>query len=165
MSDTNSFINAYIDNAVGMIHENISAVLQLKTQLKISNDLVAQKDSVIGQLMGQIEQLTNSNVELAKLKEHNDVLLEKNRALINKTSHLDALLKQVNEMKLMIQQKDLKISQIERDREIKTDQPNAPAVAKEPESTLNTKSKKMIKAPIVSINVASLSSKAETDDF
>ena len=45
--DSSKFVNAYIDNAMGMIHEQTALVLQLKTQAKVANDIIAEKDDVI----------------------------------------------------------------------------------------------------------------------
>ena len=47
MSDQGKFINTYIDVLIGTIHETLNSTFQLKTQLKIANDLLAEKDDLL----------------------------------------------------------------------------------------------------------------------
>ena len=48
MSDAQQkFINLYVDKAVGMLHEYLGTIIQLKTQLQMANDLIQEKDQVI----------------------------------------------------------------------------------------------------------------------
>lgn len=191
MSDTTAYVNSYIDNAVMMIHENTATILQLKTQLKLANSLLSQKDAAIGNLSSKVEELSlssndliklkddqiNSNSsELAKLREDVKTLTDKNHALSNKVSHMDALLNQINEMKITIQQKDNDI--VSKDSDIVTlndkiksltqrvdelllqiEKLNIPA--KEPEVVINTKSKSSAKNNTTTLPFK----KIETDDF
>jgi chromosome segregation ATPase len=53
MSDPNKFINTYIDTTIATLHEYVGSSLQLKTQLKIANDLLIEKDSAIAQLINE----------------------------------------------------------------------------------------------------------------
>jgi DNA repair exonuclease SbcCD ATPase subunit len=151
MSDTNAFVNAYIDNSIGMIHENISNILQLKSQLKIANDTIAQKDALIGNLYDEIGQLKNINSQMASLREELEECADANHALKNKASHMDALTNQFSQMKAMIQERDARIEKLNSEIEI----------MKNPESALNNKSKKTTKVS----QESSSSTKAETDDF
>lgn len=149
MSDTNAFINAYIDNSVGMIHENTVAILQLKTQLKVANDSLSQKDIVISNLTNEIEQLKNINSEGVRIQQELQASVESNRALHNKVSHLDAAIAQVGQMKSMIQERDAKIEELNREIE------NLKIPPKSSEALINNKGKKTIQT----------SKKVEVDDF
>ena len=60
MSDQNKYINTYIDNAISISHDFMVQVVQLKTQLKISNDLVQEKDQVISALVKEKEESSSS---------------------------------------------------------------------------------------------------------
>lgn len=151
MSDTNAFINAYIDNSIGMIHENIASILQLKAQLKVANDSLAQKDAVISNLSNEIEQLKNTTEEMSQLRLELQQSIDANHGLVNKVSHMDALLNQMNQMKAMVLERDSKIEQLTKEIER----------MKNPESALNSKSKKTTKGSQESLS----SSKVETDDF
>lgn len=150
MSDTNAFINAYIDNSIGMIHENISTILQLKSQLKIANETLTQKDTLIGSLCGEIEQLKNINSEMSNLRQELQETVDENHALKNKVSHMNALMTQVSQMKSMIVERDARIEQLTGEKETK--------------SSLNTKSKKMTEVSSLKSDTLS-SNKAEVDDF
>ena len=99
MSDPNNYINAYIDHAMGMIHEQINTILQLKTNLKVTTDLVKQKDEVIATFDNQLKNSDNSNNELNISKEKNTKLEQECNALRNKISHFDSLLNQFNGLK------------------------------------------------------------------
>ena len=114
MSDTNKFINTYVDHAVGMIHENINAILQLKTQIKIANDLNAEKDSVVGRLIQELEEAKQDNEVIRKLREEVKLLQETNESLAYKQSHLHTAINQISDMKKMVQERDTKIAELEK---------------------------------------------------
>ena len=63
MSDPNKFINTYIDTTIATLHEYVGSSLQLKTQLKLANDLLIEKDATITQLISEkdtaLEKLIN----------------------------------------------------------------------------------------------------------
>lgn len=104
--DSSKYVNTYLDFAVGMIHEAINERLQLKTQMKLSNDLVAERDQVISSLKIEIEELKKQSTEEIRLQ--NDLSEEKKKskqwedsyhALSNKVSHFDNLTNQFNDIK------------------------------------------------------------------
>ena len=63
MSDPNKFINTYIDTTIATLHEYVGSSLQLKTQLKLANDLLVERDATITQLTSEkdtaLEKLIN----------------------------------------------------------------------------------------------------------
>jgi chromosome segregation ATPase len=72
MSDPNKFINTYIDTTIATLHEYVGSSLQLKTQLKLANDLLLERDAAISKLTDEkdavISKLTDEkDVELARL--------------------------------------------------------------------------------------------------
>ena len=119
MSDQNKYINGYIDNAVGMIHENVNLILQLKTQLKMANELISEKDSIIGNLSSELqlsksdnEVITDLNETIKKLENRNVSLQDANNGLNSKVSHMDTLLKQISQMKTDILAKNAEIQEL-----------------------------------------------------
>ena len=124
MSDQNKFINTYIDNAVGLIHEQVTNILHLKTQLKLSQDSLAEKDGVIEALNSKIVELeeiiktkdTENSQKTIDEKEYQRALSnaasweQSYNAMVNKVSHMDTLLKQVVDMKKQIKDRDDEIS-------------------------------------------------------
>jgi DNA repair exonuclease SbcCD ATPase subunit len=107
MNDTNAFVNAYIDNSIGMLHEQMSSILQLKTQLKVTNDIVAEKDRHIQTIMAELDNLKSSTHDIESLR-------ERCRALDIKVSHMDTLMNQFKEIKQTVIQKDKTIEDLEK---------------------------------------------------
>jgi hypothetical protein len=119
MSD-NKFVNFYIETCVGTLQENLNNTLQLKTHLKVANDLIAEKDAAIGNLMRELE-------EKKKVEIQYNILLEKSKAmddellvLRNKATHLDTALKQVADMKILLLSKDKELTSL-KNTEVITD--------------------------------------------
>jgi chromosome segregation ATPase len=75
MSDPNKFINTYIDTTIATLHEFMGSSLQLKTQLKLANDLLLERDATITQLTSEkdtalgklINEKDEKDAELARL--------------------------------------------------------------------------------------------------
>lgn len=128
MSDANKFVNTYIDTTIATLHEYLSVNLQLKSQLKLANELVqekdqliatmtseseqkdhdkdsqisniiTEKDGIITSLSTQLEQTKKDDSEIVRLRERNASLEESYNAMKNKISHMDTLNKQVGDMK------------------------------------------------------------------
>jgi len=127
MSDPNKFINTYIDVAMATIHEQLSSGLQLKTQLRLTNDVIAEKDRVIASLNTEIENLKKQSEELQQAKNNDNTQLnseleqarnnarvweESHNVMKNKVAHMDTLLKQVVDMKHEIQTRDATIQSL-----------------------------------------------------
>lgn len=112
MSDLNKFMNAYVDHAVGMIHEHIATILQLKAQLKVANDLIAEKDGVIASLSSQLETTVNSNKDMVALVDKARQWEESYNSMAQKVTHLDTALAQIASMKSEIQARDRTIAEL-----------------------------------------------------
>lgn len=111
MSD-NKFVNFYIETCVTTLQEYLNNILQLKTHLKVANDLIAEKDAVIGTLMRELEEKKNVEAQYNLIVETNNALNEEMLTYKNKVSHLDTALSQVTEMKAMLQSKDKEIAEL-----------------------------------------------------
>jgi chromosome segregation ATPase len=141
--DQNKFVNTYIDTAINTLHEFTSNALQLKTQLKIANDLIQEKDEVIASVLkdkenilarqtedisskdaiiaSKDEQIISLNKELAisssELSSTQKPLKELeniNHSLLNKVAHMDTLVNQMNDMKRQIIERNQKIESLEK---------------------------------------------------
>ena len=113
MSDANKYINAYVDHAVGMIHENTNLILQLKTQLKLATDLNNEKDALIGRLGQELEAAKQDNDIIRKLNDDIKLLQDTNDRLAKEQNHLHTALNQITDMKRMINERDIKIAELE----------------------------------------------------
>lgn len=145
MSDQGKFINTYIDVMVGTIHEMMNSTLQLKTQMKVSADLLAEKDKQISSFVAEKEEIvkryeaiiaSNSNDktsfdatiqsnqnEINNLKSQLIKAQQELDPLRNKASHTDSLLQQIVAMKQEIKNRDAIIAEkdnqlLEKDKEI-----------------------------------------------
>lgn len=111
MSD-NKFINTYIETCVNTLQENLNNTLQLKTQLKVANDLIVEKDSAIGNLLRELEDKKNVEAQYHNAMESNRAINDELLGLRNKVTHLDTALRQVAEMKTMLLLKDKEIESL-----------------------------------------------------
>jgi hypothetical protein len=120
MTDQNAYINAYVDNSVGMLHEYVTMVLQLKTQLKVTSDMVAEKETTISSLNEEVERIKGElNSYKSKIGDNNQLINQSKVDAIkwekeynemkNKVSLVDNLTSQMNEMKKIILEKDKEI--------------------------------------------------------
>lgn len=104
MSDvTNKYVNAYIDTSVSMINEYITKYIQVQAQLKVANDIVAEREGIITQLTAEINRMRE---DYAKVNEAEFI------AMKNKLSHMDTLMQQMGQMKLSIKEKDEEINNL-----------------------------------------------------
>ena len=155
MSNSNAYVNAYIDYAIGMIHENVNVVLQLKTQLKIANDLLLEKDAVIGSLMSQLESHKSNTDEMSDLRDKARRWEESFNIMTIKASHIDTALAQISQMKAEIRERDTEIA-------------NLKDKLKPAKKTINTKNKPIAIAGNATDEVSDVSiaiAGNATDDF
>lgn len=99
MSDQTAFINAFIDQAVETTHNYLNDILQLKTKLKLANDLIAQHTQTISTLTEQTKNNSVNVEDLNRARANAKEWEEKYNSLLNKSSHMDALVNQHNELK------------------------------------------------------------------
>ena len=128
--DQNKFINTYIETVMNSLIENIKVNMQLQTQVKVNEFVVAEKDQIIASLTQQINE--NKVAEDWKVKYES---AETNyNAILGKLSHMDVLLNQVGEMKKIISQKNVEIETLNQQLD----------EFKNPKKVLNIKTKKIV---------------------
>jgi SMC interacting uncharacterized protein involved in chromosome segregation len=115
MSDANKFVNTYIDIAVNTIHRYVTDELKLKTEVKLANDLIQEKNGIISGLQEKLNKNNISESEIAKFKANSDAWENQYNAMKNKVSHMDTITNQLVEMKKIIQEKDNEISRLKTD--------------------------------------------------
>lgn len=126
--DQNKFINTYIDIAINTLQDYIKANLQLQTQIKVNEFVVAEKDQTIASLNQKLTE--NKTAEDWKTKY--DAAEVNYSAILGKLKHMDGLLNQVNDMKKLIVTKDAQIDILNKEIE----------ELKSPKKVINTKTKK-----------------------
>lgn len=109
----NKYINAYVDIAIGTIHEYLAANIQLKAQNKLANDLVSEKDKIIASLQSEISSINQNNGEMQVLKNNAKNWEDSYNAMKTKVGHMETLTKQLIVMKREIGVRDDKIKELE----------------------------------------------------
>lgn len=126
--DQNTFINTYIDIVINTLQDYVKANLQLQTQVKVHEFVVADKDKTIASLTQQLTD--NKTAEDWKTKYE---AAETNySAILGKLKHMDVLLSQVNDMKKLVLTKDAQIELLNKEIE----------ELKSPRKVINTKTKR-----------------------
>lgn len=134
--DQNTFINTYIDIIVNSLTEQIKANLQLQTQVKVHEFVVADKDQIIASLTQQL----SDNKVAEDWKTKYDAAEANYSAILSKLKHMDTLLAQVGEMKNIIMKKDLEIQNLR--QELDATRPISAT------KVINTKVKKKAEEPV-----------------
>jgi chromosome segregation ATPase len=116
MTDQSAYVNAYIENIMSMVHDQLNQIIQLKTQIKVTESLLSQKESTIADLTSKVSTSQHTESEVKTLKEKLKVTEDSFHALTNKVSHMDTLMNQIVEMKKIIQEKDRLLA--EKDQQI-----------------------------------------------
>ena len=140
MVDQGKFINTYIDTIVNSLLEYVKSNLQLQTQVKVSELVIAEKDQIIAGLQQQI----NENKVAEDWRVKFEASESNYAAMQSKLSHMDTLLKQVADMKKIILEKDAEIEEL-----------------KSPKKVINTKAKKKDEPSVV----VQETKQEKTDDF
>ena len=140
MVDQGKFINTYIDTIVNSLLEYVKSNLQLQTQVKVGELVIAEKDQIIAGLQQQI----NENKVAEDWRVKFEASESNYAAMQSKLSHMDTLLKQVADMKKIILEKDAEIAEL-----------------KSPKKVINTKAKKKDEPSVV----VQETKQEKTDDF
>lgn len=134
--DQNTFINTYIDIIVSQLIDGIKSNLQLQTQVKVSEFVIAEKDQIIASLNQQL----NENRIAEDWKAKYEGAETNYNAVLGKLNHMDNLLAQVGDMKKQIIEKDAIINNLHQEIE----------ELKNPKKVINTKTvKKKEDVPLV----------------
>lgn len=99
MSDQSTYINTYIEYAIETIQSLIKETLQLKTQLKIANSIIAQKDQAIASFNENKKNFETDLDELNMSRNNARRWEEQFNAMSQKVSHMDTLTAQYNAIK------------------------------------------------------------------
>lgn len=113
MDGQTKYVNYFIDNAVATLHEYMGLNLQLKTQLKVAEEIINEKQGEINHLSSKIEELTARNNDLIATSHYVHDTEEKLGAAQNKLAHMDTLMQQIIDMKKLMQEKDLLIESLQ----------------------------------------------------
>ena len=142
MVDQNTVINTYIDIIVNSLTDQIKANLQLQTQVKVNEFVVAGKDQIISSLNAQL----NDNKVSEDWKVKYEASETNYASILAKLSHMNTLLAQIGDMKKIILEKNKEIEEL-----------------KSPKKVINTKITKTKEEPLSIVKEEK--SEKKTDDF
>jgi hypothetical protein len=132
--DQNRYINAYVDIVIGQLHEMLSNNLQLKTQNRLANEIIQEKDNLIGDMQNQLNVAKNNDNDVQTAKEKAKQWEDLYHTMVNKVAHMETLLNQVKDMKTIILEKDKIILELQQNiKDLKT-----------PKKVINIKPKKKV---------------------
>jgi regulator of replication initiation timing len=117
MSDQNKYINTYIDIALGTVHDYLNTLLQTKTELRIANDLVSERDQVISALQTELEQEKSYHTELDDARSNAVKWENEVNNLKNSVANFDTLTNQYNTLKQAIIDRDHENSRLKVENE------------------------------------------------
>jgi len=106
MSDQNKYINTYIDIALGTVHDYLNTLLQVKTELRIANDLVSERDQVISGLNAELDKEREYHTELDDARSNAVRWENEVTTLKNSVANFDVLTNQYNTLKQAIVERD-----------------------------------------------------------
>jgi hypothetical protein len=119
--DQNRYINAYVDIVIGQLHEMLSNNLQLKTQNRLANEIIQEKDNLIGDMQNQLNVAKNNDNDVQTAKEKAKQWEDLYHTMVNKVAHMETLLNQVKDMKTIILEKDKIILELQQNiKDLKT---------------------------------------------
>jgi chromosome segregation ATPase len=124
MSDANKYVNSYIEITAGTLHQYLNDILQLKTQLKLANDIVSEKDATINSLQADIEKKNSLNQDMEMHKNNAASWENQFNAMKSKVSHMDTMTNQIIEMKQIINQKNEAVGSLEKELQQTINQKN-----------------------------------------
>lgn len=117
MSDPNKYINYYVENALGMVHEYVNLVLQAKTQARVTQEQLQEKDLVIAQLTEQVEKNKLDSNQLSQAAQNARSWEDQYNTMKNKVTHMDTLTTQFNDLKNQFVDRNNQIAALKQENE------------------------------------------------
>lgn len=165
MSDQSTYINTYIDVAMEIIQSYLKESLQLKTQLKIANGIIAQKDHVIATFNENKKNFETDLDELNASRNNARRWEEQYNAMSQKVSHMDTITAQFNSIKKDYIRKEDECDSLQKEviklkEELKLLKKTKAGAGKKDINNKDTKSSAIVENAVMTVEVTN-----EIDDF
>jgi DNA repair exonuclease SbcCD ATPase subunit len=165
MSDQSTYINTYIDYAIETIQSLVKETLQLKTQLKISNGIIAQKEQVIASFNENKKNFETDIDELNASRNNARRWEEQYNAMSQKVSHMDTITAQFNTIKKDYIRKEVECDTLQKEvsklkEELKLMKKTKSVAGKKDINNKDTKSSAIVENAGMTVEVTN-----EIDDF
>lgn len=112
MSDVNKYVNVYIENALGLVHEYINILLKTKTEAKLIEELVKDKDLDIARLTEEITNLRENYANAGEAQEKARVWEDQYNSMKQRVAHMDTMASGFNEIKQRLIEKNTQVDQM-----------------------------------------------------
>ena len=112
MSDPNKYINVYIENSLGLVHEYINILLKTKTEAKLMEEVLKDKDLEIARLTEEVTGLRGNSVNVNEALEKARVWEDQYNSMKQRVAHMDTMASGFNEIKQRLVEKNTQVDQI-----------------------------------------------------
>ena len=112
MSDVNKYVNVYIENALGLVHEYINILLKTKTEAKLVEELVKDRELDIARLTEEITHLRENHENAGEAQEKARVWEEQYNSMKQRVAHMDTMASGFNEIKQRLVEKNTQVDQM-----------------------------------------------------
>jgi chromosome segregation ATPase len=112
MSDANKYINVYIENALGLVHEYINILLKTKTEAKLMEEVLKDKDLEIARLSEEVTGLRGNSVNVNEALEKARVWEDQYNSMKQRVAHMDTMASGFNEIKQRLVEKNTEVDRI-----------------------------------------------------
>lgn len=112
MSDPNKYINVYIENALGLVHEYINILLKTKTEAKLMEEVLKDKDLEIARLAEEVTGLRGNSVNVNEALEKARVWEDQYNSMKQRVAHMDTMASGFNEIKQRLVEKNTDVDRM-----------------------------------------------------
>ena len=112
MSDPNKYINVYIENSLGLVHEYINILLKTKTEAKLMEEVLKDKDLEIARLSEEVTGLRGNSVNVNEALEKARVWEDQYNSMKQRVAHMDTMASGFNEIKQRLVEKNTDVDRM-----------------------------------------------------
>jgi predicted RNase H-like nuclease (RuvC/YqgF family) len=165
MSDPNRYVNIYIENALGLVHEYINILLKTKTEAKLVEQSLQDRELDIARLTEEVTQLRQNNTNVTEALEKVRVWEEKYVSMKQQVAHMDTMASSFNQIKQRLIDKNSETDKLATElQELKKELEEKDKTIQDLEKELKPfrKNTKVESAPVVEKVTAPVSKKVTT---
>lgn len=112
MSDTSKYINIYIENSIGLLHEYVSIILKTKTEARMAEELFKEKELEANRLAEEVARLRESTVNLSEAQENAKRWENEFHSMKQRVDHMDSMAASFNDAKHQLLERNKQYDEI-----------------------------------------------------
>lgn len=109
MSDPNKYINVYIENSLSLVHEYINILLKTKTEAKLMEEVLKDRDLEIARLSEEVTGLRGNSTNVNEALEKARVWEDQYNSMKQRVAHMDTMASGFNEIKQRLVEKNTEV--------------------------------------------------------